>query len=159
MAGITGPVVYTGNNVDIYVNGSLFGYVETLTVTRSVNRRPVYVVGSPLFIDAPTTQATVTVQATNLVPIGGTAAPHNALTTGNNVPPGSLVAEVYSNSYDIAVFPHTSNTTVQTSQPASGALYQITGAYFNQDSVQVPNTDILAYNLSWTAQDTQVWTA
>lgn len=134
----TGPVVFTGNNVDIFINGQLYGFVETLTISRSVNRRPVYAVGSPIFVDAPATQATVTVQATNLVPMNG----NNAL-AGNNVPTGSLVSEVNSTGYPISVHDKSGNF-----------LYGVTNAYYNNDGVTVPGTDILSYNCSWTAQDT-----
>ncbi|MCL6442464.1 MAG: hypothetical protein K6T83_03195 [Alicyclobacillus sp.] len=138
MAGQTGPVLFTGNNVDVHINGRPYGFVETITVSRSVNRRPVYAVGSPLFVDAPATQATVTVQATNLVPIAG----NNAL-AGNNVPTGSLLAEVNSNSYPIDIVDKKGNV-----------LYSVVNAFYNNDAVTVPAADILAYNLSWTAQDT-----
>ncbi len=140
MAAGQGPVIFTGNNVDIHINGVDYGFVETLTISRSVNRRPAYAVGSPLFVDAPVTQAAVTVQATNLVPIAG----NNALSAGNTTPTGSLAAEV-----------NASAGTIDVLQQGTGTpLYQVTNAYYNQDSVQVPNTDILTYNLSWTAQDT-----
>ena len=144
-AGLT--PVFTGNNVDIHINGSLFAFVETLTITRSANRRPVFVVGQPTFVDAPVTQATVTVQATNLVPI----APNNQL-AGGNVPTGSLLNEVNASSYDITVHQGSNSST------PGAILYHVTNAFYNQDSVQVPGTDVLAYNLSWTAQDTQAWT-
>jgi hypothetical protein len=135
-----GPVIFTGNNVDIQINGLDYGFVETLTISRSVNRRPAYAVGSPLFVDAPVTQATVTVQATNLVPING----NNALSAGNTAPTESLAKEV-----------NASAGTINVLQQGTGTLlYQVTNAFYNQDSVQVPNTDIFTYNLSWTAQDT-----
>ncbi len=133
-------MIFTGNNVDIQINGLDYGFVETLTISRSVNRRPAYAVGSPLFVDAPVTQATVTVQATNLVPING----NNALSAGNTAPTESLAKEV-----------NASAGTINVLQQGTGTLlYQVTNAFYNQDSVQVPNTDIFTYNLSWTAQDT-----
>lgn len=135
---MAGPVLYTGNNVTVYVNGQPYGFVETLTISRGVNRSTKYAVGSPLWVDAVVTQATVTVQATNLVPING----NNAL-AGNNVPTGSLVAEVDAESYPISVYDLNDNL-----------QYSVTNAFYNNDSVQVPATDALAYNLSWTAQDT-----
>lgn len=143
MATGQGATVFTGNEVDIQINGVLYGFVETLTISRNVGRRPVYAVGSPLFVDAPVTQASVTVQATNLVPFAG----NNALTAGNTVPPGSLSAEVNANAATITVL----------QQGTSNVLYQVINAFYNNDSVQVPNTDVLTYNLSWTAQDTQTF--
>jgi hypothetical protein len=135
---LAGPVLFSGNNVTVYVNSQPYGFVETLSISRSVNRSSKYAVGSPLFVDSVVTQATVSVQATNLVPIAG----NNAL-AGNNVPTGSLVAEVDSGSYPISVHDLNGNL-----------LYSVTNAYYNNDAIQVPATDALAYNLSWTAQDT-----
>lgn len=140
MATGQGPVIFTANNVDLYINGNPYGFVETLTISRGVGRRPAYAVGSNLFVDAPVTQASVTVQATNLVPIAG----NSAITSGNTVPVGSLAAEV-----------NASASTITAHEQGTGTLlYQVTNAYYNQDSVTIPNTDLLTYNLSWTAQDT-----
>ena len=156
---ITGPVVWTGNELELHVLNTktgalLVGFVETITITRSVNRRPVYQIGSPIFVDAPVTQATVTVQATNMIPIS----PNNSLDQ-NVIPTGSLVAAVHATSYSLAVIappPPVAPGSTATPAPAR-VLWQVTGAFYNQDSVQVPNTDIVAYNLSWTAQDTIQW--
>lgn len=156
----TGPVLYTGNNVDIYLDGILYGFVETLTISRSVNRSPQYVVGSPVFADAPITQALVTVQATNLVPMNGSSALSDTGYSGNqtslfnnpnapandNVPTGSLIAEVNAQAYDI---------TVQDQQ--GNVLWTVINAFFNGDAVTVPGTAVLTYNISWTAQDTSAW--
>lgn len=134
----TGPVLYTGNNVDVFVNNKLFGFVETLTISRSVNRQNVYAVGSPIRVDAPATQATVTVQANNLVPLNG-----NSALAGGVVPSGSLQAAVAAGGYPITVKDQKGNT-----------VAQVVNAMYNDDAVTVPNTAILAYNLSWSADDT-----
>lgn len=146
-----GPVIFTGNNMQISINGIPYGFVETLTISRGVGRRPAYAVGSNLFVDAPVTQASVTVQATNLVPINGNnALGQDAITAGGSVsgtssavPKTSLANEVDAPSGNISVTPLGGST----------PIYHVVNAFYNQDSVTVPNTDLLTYNLSWTAQD------
>jgi hypothetical protein len=136
--------VYTGNNVQININGQAVGLVETLTVTRSVNRREVYGVGSPLFVDAPVTQANVTVTATAMVPMNAS----NSYTADGINPSGSLTEQLNQPAYPIDVI-----------NPDTGTIeYSVINAFYNQDSVQVPSTDILTLNLSWVAQDTGAWT-
>ncbi len=134
---------YTGNHVQVNINGNVIGLVETLTVSRSVNRHQVYAIGSPLFVDAPVTQANVTVTATSLVPVTATSGlPYN-----NVNPSGSLLAELSQTGYTIEVI-----------NPDTGAIeYSAINAFYNQDAVQVPMTDVLTLNLSWIAQDTGAW--
>lgn len=141
--------VYTGNNVVAAINGAVLGLVETLSITRNVNRRPVYAVGSPLFQDAPVTQASVTVTATNMVPL----TPSNTL-NGNNVPTGSLLAALTAKAYTIDIYAISS---LVGGTVSGSPLYSVSNAFYNQDAVSVPNTDVLTYNLSWIAQDTQAW--
>ncbi|MFX4302979.1 hypothetical protein ACOJUR_12105 [Alicyclobacillus tolerans] len=135
--------VYTGNNVQININGQPVGLVNTLTITRGVNRRAVYAVGSPLFVDAPVTQASVTVTATAMVPFNA----DNSYTSEGINPSRSLTEQLNQAAYSIDVI----NST-------TGEIeYSVVNAYYNQDSVQVPDTDVLTLNLSWIAQDTAAW--
>lgn len=140
--------VYTGNNVYVMIDQKLVGFVETLSITRGVNRRPTYQVGGPLFVDAPVTQATVTVTATNMVPVQGQSNSAQSLGAQGIVPTSSLANEVYAPSYDITVLDG------QTGSP----VWYVQDAFYNQDAVQTPATDIVTYNLSWVARDTQAWT-
>lgn len=140
--------VYTGNNVYIAIKNQVVGFVETLSITRGVNRRPTYQVGGPLFVDAPVTQATVTVTATNMVPVQGQPGSGASLGSQGIVPTSSLANEVYASSYPITVLDG------QTGQP----VWYVQDAFYNQDAIQTPATDIVTYNLSWIARDTQAWT-
>lgn len=140
--------VYTGNNVYIVINGIILGFVETLSITRSVNRRAVYQVGGPLAVDFPVTQATVTVTATNMVPLQGQSDSAPSLAAQNLVPSGSLADQVGAGSYDMAIMDQDTGKTV----------WYVRQAKYNQDAVQVPGTDIVTYNLSWIARDTMAWT-
>jgi hypothetical protein len=140
--------VYTGNNVYIVINSKIIGFVETLSITRSVNRRPVYGVGGPLFIDAPVTQVTVTVTATHMVPLQGQSNSAPSLAAQGMVPSGSLADQVYAGSYDMAIL----------EQINGKPVWYVRQAKYNQDAVQVPGTDIVTYNLSWVARDTMAWT-
>ncbi len=136
--------VYTGNMVQINVNGQPLGLVETLTVTRGVNRRPVYAIGDPRFADAPVTQASVTVTATAMVPINSA----NSYPELGITPMASLVEQVSQSAYPIDVI-----------NPTTGVLeYSVLNAFYNQDAAQVPSTDVFTVNLSWIAQDTGAWT-
>jgi len=140
--------VYTGNNVYIVINAKVVGFCETISVTRSVNRRPVYGVGGPLLIDQPVTQASVTVTATNMVPLQGQSNSAPSMAAQGLAPSGSLADEVYAGSYDIAIV----------DQQTGDTAYYVREAKYNQDAIQVPGTDIVTYNLSWIARDTQAWT-
>jgi len=140
--------VYTGNNVYVVINAKVVGFVETISVTRSVNRRPVYGVGGPLFVDAPVTQASVTVTATNMIPLQGQANSAPSMTAQGLAPSGSLADEVYAGSYDMAIV----------DQQTGETAWYVREAKYNQDAVAVPGTDIVTYNLSWIARDTMGWT-
>ena len=142
----TGPVLYTGNNVDIYIDHKLFGFVETLTISRSVNRQNVYAVGSPIRKDAPVTQATVTIQANNLVPITSNK---TLQTPGANIITNSLASQVSESGHLITVQAQNSNV----------VLASATNCLYNDDAQTVPNTAILAYNISWSADDTNIFVA
>ena len=141
--------LYTGNNVVVTVDGAILGFVETFSVTRNVGRSPKYGVGSPLFLDAPVTQAVVNVTANNLVPL----VTSNALNQ-NNVPTGSLAATLNATPSTIDVYPFTS---LQNGTVVGQPEYSVSEAYFTQDSLTVPNTDVLTYNVTWIARDTQNW--
>lgn len=148
MSQVTTAPVYTGNNVFVQIGNNIVGFVETLSITRNLNRRPVYGVGSPLFIDAPVTQASVTVTATNLVPLQGKETSAQSLAQQGIAPSGTLANQLYANGEDIVILDQIGGT------PA----YHVQDAYYNQDAVQVPGTDVLTYNLSWVARDTAQWT-
>ncbi len=144
---VTQAPIYTGNNVLIRINGQLVGFVETLSITRNVNRRPTYQVGSPLWVDAPVTQASITVTATNMVPLQGQSNSGKSLAQLSIVPSGSLSDQVTAGTYDMEVVDQNGRT-----------VYYIQDAYYNQDAVQVPGTDILTINCSWVARDSMAWT-
>ncbi|WP_304459079.1 hypothetical protein [Alicyclobacillus sendaiensis] len=144
----TSAPVYTGNNVYIEINDQIVGLVETLTITRNVNRRPVYQVGTPLFNDAPVTQASVQVTATNMAPLQGRSNSAPSLASQGIIPSASLAEEINNGPYDIKIID--SNT--------GDVVWYVVNAYYNQDAVQVPSTDIVTYNLSWIAQDSMAWT-
>lgn len=145
---VTQAPVYTGNNVFIQIGGNIIGFVETLSITRNVGRRPVYQVGGPLFVDAPVTQASVTVTATNMVPLQGQANSAPSLASQGLVATKTLANEVYANAQDIVIL----------EQIGGSPAYHVVDAYYNQDAVQVPSTDVFTYNLSWIARDTAEWT-
>lgn len=135
--------LYTGNNVQININGHAIGLVETITVSRSAGRSWRYAVGSPLGVDAPVGSVSVTVTATSLVPIN----PDNGLPHQDINPSGSMLAELGASAYPIDII-----------DPSTGILqYSVTNAFYNQDAVQVPSVDTLTLNLSWIAQDTGAW--
>lgn len=144
----TSAPVYTGNNVYVEINGNIIGLVETLTITRNVNRRPAYQVGGPLFVDAPVTQASVQVTATNMAPLQGKSNSAPSLASQGIIPSGSLADEINKGPYDMKILD--TNT--------GDVVWYVKNAYYNQDAVQVPSTDIIAYNLSWVAQDSMAWT-
>lgn len=143
---MAGPVLFTGNNVDIHIDGKLYGFVETLTISRSVNRQNVYAVGSPIRVDAPVTQASVSVQANNLVPLTSNK---TLQAPGANVVTNSLADQVNATGHTISV--HQKGTTT--------VLASVTNCLYNDDAMTVPNTAILAYNLSWSADDSTVFVA
>jgi len=140
--------VYTGNNVYIVMNYLVIAFVETLSISRSVNRRPVYQVGGPLYVDAPVTQSIVNVTATNLVPLQGGTNPGVPLSQVGVVPSASLADQVYAGSFDLAIYD------AETGQ----ARYYVKQAHYNNDAVQVPGTDVFTLNCSWIARDSMIWT-
>lgn len=149
MAGVQIDVpLYTGNHVLISIDGQTIGLVETMTVTRSVNRQPAYQVGTPLFADAPVTQAIVQVQLNNLVPLQGVPNAEEPLSQLGITPTGTLVSEL-----------GRAPMTVEAINLSDGAVaYGVEGAYYNNDAVQVQNTQMLTLNMSFVAQDSTAWT-
>jgi len=128
--------VYTGNNVSIQMNGITVALVQTLTVSRMVNRRQVYQVNTPLFADAPVTTVGATMSATNMVPQTG------SLATLGLTPSGSLVNAMNQTPYTCTIVDENGK-----------AVCTVVNCYFNQDSLDVTANDPLSLNASWIAQD------
>lgn len=136
--------------MDIYLNTvgkTPLAFVETITISRSVNRQNAYAVGSPIRVDSPVTQATVNVQASCLVPIASNGI---LQAKGANVVVNSLLNEVSAEAVDIIITQKGNSSIV---------LAHVTNAFYNDDATTVPNTALLAYNLSWTADDTLIFVA
>jgi len=126
----------------VRANGSLVGLVQTLTIARSVARRGVNQVGTPLIVDAPVGAASVTVSLTNLYPILASLGLH-ALGLS---PQGSLANQVH----QAKPFTLTVHDEFTAGTPA---LWTVTECEWTQDSLQVPQTSQLTYTLSYIAQD------
>ncbi len=136
MADATLVPVYTGNDVTIKINGITVALVQTITVSRMVNRRQVYQASTPLFADAPVTTVGATMAATNMVPQTG------SLATLGLTPQGSLVDAVGQVPYDATVVDQNGK-----------AVCTVHNSYFNQDSLDITANEPLSLNASWIAQD------
>ncbi len=133
--------IYTGDNVYVRANGQLIGLVQTLTIARSVGRRGVNQVGTPLIVDAPTGAASVTVSLTNLYPILASL----GLRAIGIAPNGSLVNQVNATPFDWSVHDEFSS--------GSPAIWTVTNCLWTQDSLQTPQTAQLTYTISYIGQD------
>lgn len=132
--------IFTGDNVWIRANHQLVGLVQTLTIARSIGRRGVNQVGTPLIVDAPAGAASVTVSLTNLYPQNGAL----GLRALGVSPQGSLVDQVDAQPYTL---------TVHATNEAGAPLWSVLNCLWVQDSLQVPQTTQLTYTLSLIAQD------
>ena len=134
--------VYTGNDCFIQVtpNGSQnpvnVAVAQQISVSRMVNRRQVYAIGTPYWEDAPVSQVGVQVSMTNMVPLSG------GLPSAGIVPAGSLT--------EALTQPFATFTIVDSN---GKSVCRIINAAFQQDSVEVTANDPLTYNASWIAQD------
>ena len=149
---MAGPVLFTGNNVDIWIQypgqaSKLFAFVEQLTISRSAGRQNQYAVGSPIRVDAPVTQATVSIQANNLVPITSN---QTLQSSGANIVHNSLLDELNAEGSTISVHAKGSSSTV---------LASAVNCLFDSDSMGTNNTQPVTYNLSWSADDTTIFAA
>ncbi len=133
--------VYTGNNVFIRANGALIGLVQTLTISRAAGRHYVYQVGGPIAIDAPVGQVSVQVSLTNVYPVNGSL----SLRALGVSPSGSMANQVNAAPYNLSVHDNTS--------ASAPALWTILNSFYQQDSLQVPQTTQLTYTLSLLAFD------
>ncbi len=133
--------VYTGNNVFIRANGQLVGMVQTGTISRAIGRHYVYQVNTPIAIDLPVGQVNVQVNLTNVYPVNGALSMRSLGMT----PKGSLAGQVNIPPYNLSI-----HDKISSSAPA---LWIVFGAFFNQDSLQVPQTTQLTYTCSLYAFD------
>lgn len=140
--------VFTGNELIMEMDGQVIGLVQSVTVSRTVNRTPQYQVGTPLFADAPVTQALVSISINNLVPLQGVSNAGTALSQLGITPDTSLVDEVFAGSHSLVFLNEVNGT------PA----YSVSGAYYNNDAVTVPSTAVLTLSLSMIARDSSTWT-
>ena len=147
MADPTLVPVYTGNNITIQINPGAGGQpqdvalVQTLTISRMVNRRAVYQINTPFWVDQPVTQIGVTVSATAMVAIP----PNDGLSGAAPTPAGSLIEALTAPAQTFSCVDE-SGTQVAT----------VTNALFQQDSLEVVANDPLTYNASWVAQDATI---
>ena len=144
MADPTLVPVYTGNDVFIQVtNGSgnpvNIALCQTLTISRMVNRRPVYQVNTAYWVDNPVTQLGVTVSVTAMTAISG-----GYPTLG--LAPGASLTEALTLPFQtFSVVDQSGNT-----------VANVLNAAFQQDSSEVVANDPLTYNAQWSAQDAQL---
>ena len=146
--------VFTGNNVAIIARGKPIGVVQTLTISRAVNRRPVYQVSTPLMVDAPVGQASVQVSITNLYVVASTA----TLLALGIAPSGSLADQLNAVPFHLSVH---SLVAIQQSNPLAppqtavnaSPIWSVENCLYQQDSLQVPQTSALTITLSLIAQD------
>lgn len=175
--------VYTGNNVLIYATkqappsvtpsaGQLLGLVQTLTINRSINRRPVQQVGTGLFADAPPTAIQVTATLQNLVPrtAYGNAPANDGKNTTQQllsqlgiIPSGNLEATIYNEPFTLFAVPIIFTGSLGVNAPsgsissANSPLWQIIGCYFTSDSITINETTPISVNVSLIARNAAIW--
>lgn len=139
-SGMTLIPVYTGNNIDLQINGATVGVMQTVTVSRAIGRRAVYQMGSPLFADAPVTAVAVTISITSMIgiPTAGVA----SLVSRGVLPQGSLVNTLTAGTFAVSLVDASGNVVVTAST-----------CFYNGDTFNVTNNDPLTLNITLLAQD------
>ena len=135
--------IYTGNNIDFMMNGATIGVIQTVTVSRSIGRRPVYQVGSPLFADAPVTAVAVTISISSMVIIP--SATIDSLVAKGILPSGSLVSALTSSTFPCSLVD--ANGNVVCSAPT---------CFYNGDTFNITNNEPLTLSLNLIAQDAMI---
>lgn len=137
----TSVPVYSGNNVSIEVAGQTVALIQTITITRNLGRRPVFQTGTPIFADAPVTQASVTVTVTNMVPKTGSYA------TLGITPSGSLVSAV----------DQTPISNMSIVDENGKTVANVINAFFQTDTLSVSSNEPLSISVSFLCQDCQAF--